>query len=82
MSSKLGMANEYRKKFNKCVDDIYEYLGYFNSNSATKPDAFESYFNKIDELRFKLDICENTKDYKKIVSLEALENELDIWDKS
>lgn len=79
--SKLGMANQYRKKFNKCVDDIYEYLNYFNSNSATRPGAFDSYFNKIDEIKFKLDICENVKDYNKIVSLEALENESAIWDK-
>lgn len=81
MSSRLGMANEYRKKFNKCVDDIYEYLSYFNSNSATRPEAFDSYFDKIDEIKFKLEICENIKDYRKIVSLEALEYECDIWDK-
>lgn len=79
--SKMGMAEQYRKKFNKCVDDIYEYLSYFNSNSATRPEAFDSYFNKVDEIKFKLDICENVKDYKKVVSLGALENESDVWDR-
>ena len=82
MSSKLGMAREYRNIFNNCVDDIYEYLGFIQAPSkSVEAESIKSYFDKLDEIKFKLDICEDERDFNKIVSLEALEDECGIWDR-